>query len=514
MFAIENTKPGLTVVVNAGQVARAVERQPSSTGMFVGYAGWGPPDSPVVLTSWGDYVRAFGGFNANSYLDDAVYSFFQGYGGTTAVVVRVTGATASVSTLTILDRRAVGAAGLIRLDGKYPSSSVDVRATIENGTLAGTFRLIVRSGLLEARGVRREIFDNMLADANSIAFINQTSNMGKVTLLANTAVAPDNLPALTAEALLAGGSDDFAGLNDGRFIGTVGATSATGLQALGDAKYGTGQVCVPGITSAAVRAALSTHAETWHRYAVIDPPLGSDKAAVAAIRATMGTSYSGLYWPWVQVNDFDGSGLLKYLPPSCFIPGECAKADRTEGTQRAPANLGPVPFSVDVENFPGGMSQTDDATLAWLTRQDVNVILPIRNQGVRVYGARVAAADRRIQFVHEARMMNMLYYSAHAAYSWAPFSTVDGSGRLFRDLASAGRQFLEQLQADGALYGTDAEPGFSVVADENNNPAADLANGIVRVQWIVKLSSTAERVTVFVDNVALFQQLSVLARAA
>src|SRR5262249_19251139 len=102
-LVIENTLPGVTVLVNTAQVARPIVRQPTSRGMAVFYSPWGPVDVPRVVTSWQDYVRQFGGFDDNSFGDDFAYIFFNLMGGRTMIGCRVVGAAAAKATATVKD---------------------------------------------------------------------------------------------------------------------------------------------------------------------------------------------------------------------------------------------------------------------------------------------------------------------------------------------------------------------------------------------------------------------------
>ena len=56
-LSIENSKPGITVLVNTSQVGSPVKRQPTSTAFPVGYATWGPVDLPTTVEI-GDRIRA------------------------------------------------------------------------------------------------------------------------------------------------------------------------------------------------------------------------------------------------------------------------------------------------------------------------------------------------------------------------------------------------------------------------------------------------------------------------
>ncbi|HQU82869.1 MAG TPA: phage tail sheath subtilisin-like domain-containing protein, partial [Pyrinomonadaceae bacterium] len=213
----------------------------------------------------------------------------------------------------------------------------------------------------------------------------------------------------------------------------------------------------------------------------------------------------------VEMKDVHGGSEKRFYPPSIFAAGACAKVDRTEGTHKAPANI-KIPNALDVERNMDGTSVINDNVREYLNARNTNVITPIANEGIKLYGARVSApaGDTRIRFVHERRVLNLIYYSAKIGYSWAVFAVVDAGGRLFRDLRSSGQTFLRNLWRGGALYGKTEDEAFVVTADETNNPAEELEAGRVHVQIGVKLSPTAEMIIINIDNVPLSQDLNVL----
>jgi phage tail sheath protein FI len=503
-FVIESTLPGVTVLVNTAQVARPIKRQPTSTAFIIGYSPWGPVNAPRVVTSFQDFARQFGGFDLNSMIDDFSYIFFNLFPGKQEWVCRVVGPAAAKATKSLNDRAGTPVP-TIRVDAKYPSSRVDIRVTVEAGTQANTVKFTFRSIFLN----RKEVFDNFKVDVASITDVNQRSKLVDLTNLNSATAAPNNLPALAAESSLTGGTDDFAGITAATYIGTDNGTTKTGLQVFKDEIFGTGQVAIPGITTDTAHAAINAHCEIYHRLGLLDPPFGSDKQDLLDIRSLYGTWYGALYWPWVEYLDFEGTGLRKFYPPSAFAAGACAKADVEFGTHKAPANF-QIPGALGVELSSNGQSQTDENTRELLNGRDINVITPLPEQGVKVYGARVITGDRRVQMVHEIRLLNLFYYSAQIGYQWAPFLTVDPQGRLFRDLVASGQAFLRPFYQSGALFGKNENEAFIVVADESNNPKEELDNQRVHVQWGVKISPTAEIVIIHIDNVRLFQDLSVL----
>jgi phage tail sheath protein FI len=498
-LTIENSLPGITVRTNTAQVARAIDRQPSSTAFVVLYSPWGPVNVPTVVTSWPEFARTFGGFDVNSPGADALYIFFQFYSGKNAVVCRVAGGAKALGTLTLKDKSAGAGVNTLRVDAKYPSTRVDIFATVAAGTSANTFKLTLRSVFFGAAFT--EVWDNLTLAAADLDNVNQRSKLITLTNLASVTVAPNNIPKVLVETALAGGSDDFAGLAASDYIGTDTGTTRSGLQTFNDRSYGIGQVAIPGITTDTTHAALFAHGTTYRRYPCPDAPSGSDKSAVAALRANYDTQ-SAFLWPWPKMQDVQGGSTLKFYPPSAVMLGECARADMQFGTHRAPANLDVVPGAVDVERYSNGQSQIDDTTREYLNSHQVNVIAPLPNKGIRVYGARVMSSDLRTQFVHEVRMLYMLEYSLQLGLGFAVFSTIDRQGRLFRDLESTIRNFLQPFKDAGALW------DFTVTVDRTD--LASLSVGRVPVHVLVQLSQTAERIEIFLDNVPLFQDLKLL----
>lgn len=504
MSVIESTLPGVTAIINSGEVASPIARQPTSTAFVVGYSPWGPVNIPTTVTSWADFVRQFGGFDANSYLDDFLYPFFNLFPGKQAVVCRVVGANAIVGTLTLKDRSAGAGLDTLRVDAKYPSTLVDINWIANEGTDEDTFKLTLNSNFLK----RREVWDNLsVDDPATLDNVNQKSKLVNLTDLASATAFPNNQPR-EYDNILDAGDDDFAGLTAADYVG-VDDPPKSGLQTFTNEIYGTGQVAIPGITTDAAHAALVAHAEAYHRLALLEPPIASDIDNAVDVRQNYGTWSGAVYWPWVQCMAFDGSGLLKYYPPSGFAAGACAQVDRTIGVHKAPANIS-IPGAIDVERLSGGQSQIDDNVREYLNGKDVNVIAPLPNQGIKIYGARVMTDDRRVSFVHEIRLLNEFYYAGKLGYQWAVFQVVDGNGRLFRDLRSSGNAFLRTFYKAGALFGATEKEAFVVVADASNNPPDELAEGRVHVQWGVRISPTAEIIILHIDNVPLIQDLSVL----
>jgi hypothetical protein len=454
---------------------------------------------PTTVTSWPDFVRRFGGFDPNSPGADALNILFQLYAAKNAVVCRVAGAAKALATLTLKDKSANAGLDTLRVDAKYPSTRVDILVTVAAGTAANTFKLTIRSVFFGATFT--ETWDNLTLAAGDLDKVNQKSQLVNLANLNSVTGAPNNIPRVLAETPLAGGSDDFAGLAASDYIGADSGTTRTGLQTFNDRTLGIGQVAIPGITTDATHAALFAHGVAYRRYPCPDVPSGIDKNAVATLRANYDTP-SAFEWPWPMLQDVQGSSAIKAYPPSAVMMGECARADMTIGTHQNPANRGVVPGAVDVERYSNKQPQIDDNTREFLNARQINVIAPLPNQGIRLYGGRVMSSDPRTQFIHEVRMLYMLEYSLQIGLAFAVFSTIDRQGRLFRDLESTIRNFLQAFKDAGALW------DFTVTVDRTD--LASLSRGKVPVHVLVQISQTAEQIEIFLDNVPLFQDLKLL----
>jgi uncharacterized protein len=60
----------------------------TSIAALIGWAAQGPTDSAVLVESWSDFQRQFGGLDSRSYLGYSVNQFF-GNGGQQAYIVRL-----------------------------------------------------------------------------------------------------------------------------------------------------------------------------------------------------------------------------------------------------------------------------------------------------------------------------------------------------------------------------------------------------------------------------------------
>ena len=196
------TYPGVYVEEVPSGV-RTIAGVSTSTTAFIGYARRGPMDQPVIVQSFADYERVFGGLDVASDVSYAVKQFFLN-GGTEAVVVRVAkGATAAAMTL----RTAADATGtaILRVVAASPGKwgdSLRLDVDYATGSPGSTFNLRVNEvATVEGKEqvVASETFRNLVVDRNApndaVAVVNATSKL--VRLDRPTGGAPTGRPRAT-----------------------------------------------------------------------------------------------------------------------------------------------------------------------------------------------------------------------------------------------------------------------------------------------------------------------------
>ncbi len=115
----EYLHPGV-YVQEVPSAVRPIEGVSTSTAAFIGVADKGPvpgtllpskqPAQPVLVTSFTEYSRQFGGFRQDSFLTYAVQGFFQN-GGQSLYIVRALGSQLAPVLLRSTYRRSIKGSG-------------------------------------------------------------------------------------------------------------------------------------------------------------------------------------------------------------------------------------------------------------------------------------------------------------------------------------------------------------------------------------------------------------------
>ncbi len=302
-----------------------------STAAFVGRALRGPLDTPVLVQSFAEFRRRFGGFWPGSSLGSAVEQFF-GHGGKRVYVIRVAnsarGAMICLPALHgVLVLRAVepGSTEQIRVAVDYDGISSE-RDTLFNLTLQ---RVASDNGLI----LDQEIYRRLSCEAGKDNFVEDVLQGSSIVRVQGP--APGHRPVSTGTDYIehAQSGTDGLPLSDYDLVGS--ASRGTGLFALNrieqfDLLYmpppEPGRVPGP----AAVLAA-ELYCRRRSAMFILDPPehWKNTQDAIQGVRADGYANQNVLcYFPRARARDDEGSASIAV---GGAIAGLLCKLDRTRG---------------------------------------------------------------------------------------------------------------------------------------------------------------------------------------
>ena len=475
----EYLRPGVFVEeVPPGE--QPIQAVGTSTGAFIGIAEKGALDTPKLVTNWSQFVRDFGGYRRDSFLAHAVQGFFLN-GGSRCYVSRVASATAAIASVTLKDRATVPL-DTLRVqalnEGEWGNGlSVDVADGTKSP--ATEFKLVVKQD-----GEAVETWDDLSMDPEAENYvetaINGQSAYIQVTDLESATPAPDDRPAVQADAPFAGGVDGASDITDADYVGSE--AERTGLYAF-DTVDEVNNLCVPGISSqTVVQAALDYVDGRGDCGVIVDSPEGADPAAAKAFRELFDSSRGYCYFPRIKALD-PLTKRVKVIPLSGHIAGVFARSDGERGVHKAPSNE-------VVRGAVGLEYEVTDGEQEILNPAGVNCIRAFRGRGIRVWGARTMSSDTSLLHIHKRRFLMFVEESIAESTQWIVHEPNDERlwGKIIRSVSA----FLRRQWLEGALFGASEAEAYYVKCDEETNPPEVRAAFQVITEIGVNIVETAE----------------------
>lgn len=456
-----------------------IARGCAQTTAFVGRALRGPIDWPVVIGSFSEFQRVFGGLWQPSPLSYAVEQFFD-QGGRRAVIVRVANGAASVT----LSLRC-GPESL-RLEARAPGTREFLRASIDYDHISAedtqSFNLVVQR--VRAPGSERieeqETFRMLSVDPMSPRFI-ATALLESALVRVRGAV-----PQVRPDRTLMAGTNLPVGYvssnpdgHDGRPISDydlIGSQSrCTGLFAL-NAVEELSFVYLPPLArnvDIGVSTLLVADRFCHERRAIliVDPP-ASWQTPADAIEGLRDLSFRSdnalMFFPRIIAMDrlrgrnevFGNGGAVAGLlsrideaAPGC-LPGMIENDPVLRASARLPREI-------------------DQLDRAKLVKHGINVLLGVRSverhraQLRTLAGGANAAADWA--YLGARRFALYVLDAIVRGTRWAAF--MPASAETWQRVETRASEFLASLHADGAFSGIAIEHAFSVICDERINDA-------------------------------------------
>jgi phage tail sheath protein FI len=452
----------------------------TSTTAFVGRARKGPVDEPVVIHSFADYDRIFGGLANDSRMSFAVSQYFQNE-GREAVIVRVTRGVATKAASTSFSLS--GPAGALDLEASSPGSwGDDLSVAVDHQTVDPTTRfnlVVVNTVTRESETLR-----NLSVDAASPAFVTSVlKQRSRFVRVADGSTVPAQIPAIAGPVTGSGGNDG----GDIRDTDVMPASGRTGVRAL-DATDIFNLLCLPPLTAetdlnpATFRDAASyLRAQTRRAMLLVDPPsTAADPAAVQAFQSTLNLvdENAALFFPRLIAPNPLKDNLTEEFAPCGAVAGAFARTDAGRGVWKAPAGT-----DARIAGVSGLTYVLTDDENGDLNPLGINALRSFPLIGTVLWGSRTlrgadALADQW-KYIPVRRVALFIEETLFRGLKWVVFEPNDEP--LWAQIRLNVGAFLNGLFRQGAFQGTTPAQAYFVKCDPETTTQDDIDRGVVNI---------------------------------
>jgi uncharacterized protein len=502
------TYPGIYIEELPSGV-RSIIGVATSVTAFVGRAWRGPVDQPVMLFSYADYERQFGGLWRDSTMSYAVQQFFQN-GGAQALVIRV-GTRTAHGTVVPLAAGTLDIGNGTKLAAANPGTwARNLAVTVDYNTMdahsatpdANLFNITISDDATtkhdsQKRGGSgaRETFLNVSVDSKSPRHLKKVLEQ-QSSLVRATTVGAARPPATSEPFDPTSSSDDGGELVDADVVGTEAAKS--GIYALLQADI-FNLLCLPPLGPGADGTDITTG--TWgtasqfcadHRaFLIVDAPhtwditAATDTAAAKGVGAfsALNRNHSAIYFPRLLIPDPLQENKLDVFAPCGTIAGIYARTDTARGIWKAPAGID--------TNLQGVLGLAINGAPANLTDGEVGRLNPIGINSLRglpvignvVWGARtLEGADvlaSQWKYIPVRRLALYLEESLFRGTQWVVFEPNDEP--LWAQIRLNIGAFMQTLFRQGAFQGSTPKDAYFVKCSRETTTQADIDAGVVNI---------------------------------
>ena len=457
------------------------------------------PEAVTLVTSWYEFAKTFGGYNASYPATFQVGSFFSN-GGKELYVKRMLASDAVAAEVDLLTS---GSAVVATVTSKNRGEDGNnLRVTIAAGTVSGTYTLTVyKEGVA---GTSMDVTNDVLLERYENIVFNDSESSDFAETVVNL-VSPNITISNSASGTPVSTVYPLTGGDNGSAVIDEDYTDYNGGGDVVFAEFSSLNrplvIFLPGINEANVGDAGDVYdaATSWSAdnncFVVVETPKDNTVAnAISFAGGLTDTSYAAVYYPHIWVNDpvGRGSGALRKIGPSGAVAGLFLYTDSNQGVFKAPAGINTtVKGAVTTEKQ---FSTTELDTLN-SGSTPVNAIRQIPGAGIAVMGARTLLQDGTAnKYVNMRRSLIYIKKRLRDLTEFAIFENNDE--RLWAQIRSSIIVFLNEYKNQGGLRGTTPAQAFFVKCDAENNSSAQIANGEVHIQVGVALQYPAEFIVI------------------
>ena len=516
------TYPGVYIQEVESDV-RTIAPVDTATTAFIGRALRGPVDKPVVINSYADFQRIFGGLWLESSLGYAVNQFFLN-GGSKAVVVRLyhapddDKARAKIEIKNLpLEAANPGAWGN-NLRVRITRPNEEIEKQLEKKYDVPEKSLFDLTVYDTKSGVTENITDLTVADGPrrvDRALANESQLIALAGKLSAKPTRPDAHPEPKANksawddeeahtAAKAESGSDGKDLTDEDFTGNE--ADKKGIYALEHTDIFNLLVIPPYKADdvGKVLPSAAAYCEKRRAMLLVDPPsTWNDKNQA---KSGFPTDFPGplgnnaaIFFPRIKANNPLRDNHVEEFAPCGAIAGIFARTDATRGVWKAPAGL-----DATLRGVVGLTVPLTDAENGELNPLGINCLRQMPAAGYVVWGARTTVGDDRLasqwKYVPVRRTALYIEESLYRGTQWAVFEPNDEP--LWSQLRLNIRVFMHGLFRQGAFKGQSPKDAYFVKCDGTTTTQADIDRGIVNIIVGFAPLKPAEFVVLYIQQIA------------
>jgi uncharacterized protein len=454
------------------------------------------PEAVTLVTSWYQFTKYFGGYNASYPATFQVGSFFTN-GGRELYVKRLLNANANEANVDLITSGDAVVATIIAKDAGIDGNNL--RVVVSGGEVEDTYTL----ALYKESGVVDDINDDILLERYANVIFDDATSSDYAETVINLVSAYITVTNSAAGIPVSGTYPLTAGSNG---TATV-ATDYTSYKSTTDTVWAEFAAIdrplvmfLPNANSLASGSVsvfddATSWAEANNGFVVIgtDPNLTTANAITFA-GSLADTSNAAVYYPHLYISDPIGrsSSALRKIEPAGAVAGLYLATDASRGVFKAPAGIGSAIQGVVAIEKPFSSTELD---LMNASTSPVNPIRQIPGAGLSVMGARTLKQDGTAnKYVNMRRSLIYIRKNLKNLTEFAIFENNDE--RLWAQLRTNITVFLNEYRNQGGLRGATPGSAFFIKCDAENNTATQIANGEVHIQVGVALQYPAEFIVI------------------
>jgi uncharacterized protein len=490
------TYPGVYVQEVPSDV-RTITGVATSITAFVGRTMRGPTEKPMVVQSFAEFVRLYGGLAVDCPLSYAVSHYFLN-GGRDALICRAvhftppnnaTKATVTLAPGLVLEAANEGQWGnklRVRVEDAPPDTGdpADSRFNLRvKDTGTGQVENFLNLSTIPAHP---KFVTNVLASRSDL--VRTRGAVPNTRPTASGSVNPPDDPMDTnpgSTAFNNNGSDGAALVHAD--VGDVTQLEAQrrGLWLLELADL-VNLICIPPLTRdgdvpKATWEGAVTYATKRRAIVLVDPnsTWAGPAAVLAALPNDVPKSENGaLYYPMIHAPDPLRQNQIATFTPSGAVAGVIARTDATRGVWKAPAGLDATLVGVDALDY----SLTDGEN-GQLNPHGVNCLRQFPTAGRVVWGARTLRGDDQLasewKYLPVRRTALYIEESLFRGTQWVVFEPNDEP--LWSQIRLNVGAFMHDLFRKGAFQGLTPKDAYLVKCDKETTTQTDINNGVVNI---------------------------------